>query len=227
MKRFYKDAAATPDRGVALDGRPVRTPGKALLAVPTDALADAIAAEWHAQGEDIDPRSMHLTGLANAAIDRVAGDPATFAAGLSAYGESDLLCYRAESPQALVSRQSAAWDPLLNWAAERFDVAFAVISGVMHAHQPAATVARLAAVTAARDSFALAGLFPLVTISGSLIAALAISEEAFDADAVWDAVTVDERWQAENWGVDALEAKTQALRRRDFMAATRFLELLR
>ena len=227
MKRFYKEAAATPARGIALDGRPVRTPGKALLTAPTDALADAIAAEWRAQGEEIDPRSMMFTGLANAAIDRVAGDPATFAAGLSSYGESDLLCYRAESPQALVSRQADDWDPLLDWAAKRYDVTFTIVSGIMHTHQPAATIERLAAVTIARDSFALAGLFPLVTISGSLIAALAISEEAFDADVVWDAVTVDERWQVENWGEDNLAAEAQALRRRDFMAGAHFLQLLR
>lgn len=227
MKRFYKIVAATPERGITLDGRPVRTPGKALLSVPTDALAKAIAAEWDAQGEEIDPRSMHFTGLANAAIDRVAGDPAVFGRGLSTYGESDLLCYRAEAPQALVTRQAEAWNPLLDWAAKRYDVAFTVVSGIMHVHQPGATLERLAAVTEARDSFALAALFPLVTISGSLVAALAISEGAFDAEAVWDAVMVDERWQAENWGEDALEAKTQALRHRDFMAGARFLELLR
>ena len=226
MKRFYKTVAVTPDRGIALDGRPVRTPGKALLAVPTDALAEAIAAEWAAQGEEIDPRAMHQTGLANAAIDRVADDPAVFAAGLAGYGESDLLCYRAEGPAGLVARQSAAWDPLLDWAARRYDIAFATVTGIIHVHQPAATIARLAAVTAARDRFALAGLFPLVTISGSLVAALAVAERAFEAEAIWDAVIVDELWSAEQWGEDALAAEALALRRTDFLAAARFLRLL-
>jgi len=226
MKRFYTQVTVTPEGGIALDGRPVRTPGKALLAVPTAALAQAIGEEWAAQGETIDPRSMRLTGLANAAIDRVAGDPATFATGLSVYGESDLLCYRAGSPAGLVARQEEAWDPLLDWAARRFDVAFVTVTGIIHAAQPAATLDRLAAVTAARDRFALAGLLPLVTISGSLVAALAVAERAFDAETIWQAVTVDEAWSAEQWGEDSLAAEAQALRRADFLAAARFLALL-
>lgn len=226
MKRFYTTVAVTPERGIALDGRPVRTPGKAPLAVPTDGLAEAIAQEWAAQGETIDPRSMHMTGLANAAIDRVSDDPAVFAAGLAGYGESDLLCYRAEGPAGLVARQSAAWDPLLDWAARRYDVAFTTVTGIIHVHQPAATIARLAAVTVARDRFALAGLFPLVTISGSLVAALAVAERAFAAEAIWDAVIVDELWSAEQWGEDALAAEALALRRADFLAAAGFLKLL-
>lgn len=230
MKRFYKEAAIaeTPEGlGITLDGRPVRTPGRAPLTLPTRALADAIVTEWAGQGEQIDPRSMVLTGLANAAIDRVAPDPASFAAGLAAYGESDLLCYRADGPAPLVQRQADAWDPLLDWAAKRHDIAFVTVAGIMHAPQHALTIERLAAATAARDTFALAGLSPLVTISGSLVAALALAEGAFDAEAVWTAVTVDERWQAEQWGEDALAQQAEAARRRDFLTAARFLELLR
>jgi chaperone required for assembly of F1-ATPase len=227
MKRFYKQVSVTPEGGVALDGRPVRTPARAPLVAPTAALADAIAAEWTAQGEDIDPRSMRFTGLANAAIDRVASDPASFARGLSVYGESDLLCYRAESPDALIRRQAEAWDPLLEWAAARYDVAFNVTAGIVHLAQPPATLERLAAATAARDPFALAGLSPLVTISGSLVAALAVAEGAMAPDVIWSATIVDELWQAERWGEDTLATQTMAARREEFLAAAEFLALLR
>jgi len=227
MKRFYKVAAATPDGGIALDGRPVRTPGRAPLVAPTAALADAIAAEWDAQGDQIDPRAMRFTGFANAAIDRIAPDLVTFAQGLSVYGESDLLCYRADGPAALVRRQAEAWDPLLGWAAKRYDVAFNVTAGIVHVAQPPATLERLAAATLARDAFALAGLSPLVTISGSLVVALAVAEEAVLVDEAWSAVIVDEQWQAEQWGEDALAVQALAARRDDFAAAAEFLALLR
>lgn len=226
MKRFYKTAEATAEGGIVLDGRPVRTPGRAALIAPTAALAEAIAVEWNAQSGTIDPRSMRFTGLANAAIDRVAPDPAAFAAGLAVYGESDLLCYRAEGPQALVDRQREAWDALLDWAAKRYDIAFQVTVGVIHAAQPPATIERLAAATAARDAFALAGLSPLVTISGSLVVALAITEGAVTAEDAWTAVTVDERWQAEQWGEDALATQALEARRAEFLDAARFLRLL-
>ena len=225
MKRFYRIVTVTPDSGIALDGRPVRTPGRAPLVAPTAALADAIAAEWDAQGDEIDPRSMRFTGLANAAIDRVAPDAAGFASGLATYGESDLLCYRADHPAALAARQARAWDPLLDWATRRYDVAFAVTAGVVHVAQPTATIERLAAATAAHDAFALAGLSPLVTISGSLVAALAIADRAIDGASIWQAVTVDERWQAEKWGEDALAMAAQEARRVEFLDAARFLAL--
>lgn len=226
MKRFYKNAEATADGGIALDGRPVRTPGRAPLIAPTPALAGAIAAEWAAQGDEIDPRAMRFTGLANAAIDRVSADPESFARGIAVFGESDLLCYRAEGPAPLVRRQADAWDPLLDWAASRYDIAFAVTTGIIHAPQPPATLERLTAATAARDPFALAGLSPLVTISGSLIAALAVAEDAFDPADVWTRVTVDERWQAEQWGEDTLAAQALDAKRAEFMDAARFLTLL-
>lgn len=227
MKRFYEKVTVTSGRGIALDGRPVRTPGRAALALPSDALAEAVAEEWRAQREAIDPRSMPLTGLANAAIDRVTADPAAFAAALANYAESDLLCYRAAEPAELVARQAAAWNPLLDWAARRYDVAFTVTAGIVHKPQPPETLARLGEAAAAREAFAVAGLSPLVTIAGSLIAALAVAERAFDAAIVWNAVTVDERWQAEKWGEDALAAEALEARRFEFMTAARFLDLLR
>lgn len=226
MKRFWDQVAITPANGIALDGKPVRTPGRAPLEVPTAALAEAIAAEWRAVGETIDPRAMPLTGLANAAIDRIATDPRAFASGLGAYGETDLLYYRADSPPELAARQAAAWDPLLDWARERYDVHFEPAVGVMHHPQPPATVARLHDAVGSLDAFRLAALSPLVTVSGSLVAALALLEGAADADTVWRASQVDEDWQAELWGEDALAARARAAHRADFDAGARLLGLL-
>ena len=229
MKRFWKAVTVEPeDEGFAirLDGRPVKTPARAALVVPTEALAQAIAEEWRAVGETIDPRAMPLTGLANAAIDRVAPERQAFADGLARYAEADLACYRAEGPRELVGRQEQHWDSLLGWARRRFDVDFATTSGLMHVAQPQATVERLAHAVAALDAFRLAGLSPLVTIGGSLVAALAVLERVMPAEQAWDAVSVDERWQLQQWGSDAEAEVALANRRRDFLAAARFLELL-
>lgn len=226
MKRFWKDVTVDADLGVRLDDRPVRTPGRAPLLLPTAALADAIAEEWRAVDGDIDPRAMPLTGMANAAIDRIAPDPAAFAAGLAAYGESDLLCYRADSPPDLVVRQAALWDRPLDWARDRYDVHFEIVAGVIHRPQPDATIERLGAAIAVRATFELAPLSPIVTITGSLVLALALAERAMDTDAVWAAANLDEDWQAEQWGEDELAIKARETRQRDFEAAARFLSLV-
>lgn len=227
MKRLWKDVAVDEDGVVTLDQRPVRTPGRAPLALPTAALADAVAQEWRAVEETVDPRAMPITGLANAAIDRIAPDLSTFAAGLARYGESDLLYYRADAPAPLVERQAAAWDPLLAWARARYDVAFEVTTGVMHRAQPPATVRRLGEAVAALPPFTLAGLSPVVTLTGSLVAGLALVEEAAEPDAVWRAATIDEDWQVEMWGEDALAAEARANQRREFDAGVRFLTAAR
>ncbi len=229
MRRFYKVAEAIETEGgwsVRLDGKPVRTPAKAHLAVPYRALGEAIAAEWAAQGDTIVPQSMPLTGLANAAIDRLGANRAAFVAELARYAETDLLCYRAEGPLDLIAAQAAAWDPLLDWAAKRYDVAFAVTSGIMHKPQPPATVERLKAAIEARDDFALVPMQPLVTISGSLVIALALAEGAIDSQTAWNAAQVDETYQVAHWGDDDLAIAARASRRADFDAAGRFLELL-
>ena len=229
MKRFWTTAEAVAEDGgwgVRLDVRPLRTPGRAPLLVPTEALAKAIAGEWASAGETIDPRAMPLTGLANAAIDQVAPDRAAFAAGLARYAEADLACYRAEGPETLARRQQESWDSLLGWARRRFDVDFAVTTGIVHVAQPKPTVVRLAHEVAALDAFRLAGLSPLVTIGGSLVAALEVLEGALTPDDAWAAVSIDERWQIEKWGSDAEAELAIANRRRDFLAAARFLELL-
>ena len=229
MKRFWKEAAvvqAGERWAIELDGRPVRTPLREALQVPARALADAIAAEWNAVEDDIDPRAMPMTGLANAAIDRVAANRAAFAANLAKYAEADLACYRADTPPALVERQAGEWDALLGWARRRFDVDFAVTTGITHVEQPAATVERLAHAVAALDDVRLAGLSPMVTAGGSLIAALAVAEGAWDADKAWAAVTVDDEWQRERWGSDAEAEAALEGRRADFLAGARFIGLL-
>ncbi len=229
MKRFYKEVSARSAGDgyqILLDERPVKTPARNALAVPTERLGQAIAEEWRGQGEEIDPRSMPLTGLANAAIDRVAPDKAAFAEGLARYGESDLLCYRAEAPSGLVSRQAELWDPPLAWARRRFDIDFEIVEGIMHRPQPANTVEQLGRAVAARDAFELAALSPLVTIGGSLVLVLALIEDEISFETAWSAATLDEQWQLEQWGADAEAEKALDARRRDFEAAYRFLKLL-
>ncbi len=225
MKRFYQQVEVS-DGQILLDGRPVRTPARAPLILPSTMLAEAVAAEWRAQGDQIDPRSMPLTGLSNAAIDRVAPDPTAFIRPLAAYAESDLLCYRADAPAELIARQAAAWDPLLAWARQRYDVHFAVTSGIVHRPQPEATVARLSEALAARDPFSLAALSPIITTGGSLVVGLALAEDAIAPAAAFDITHLDELWQAERWGEDAQAAAARDARRRDFLAAADLLRLL-
>ncbi len=228
MKRFYKEAAAAPaERGwqVTLDGRAIRTPAKALLVVPNQPLADAIAAEWAAQGEEVKPASMPLTGLANAAVDRVSTGRDAFIDGLAAYAEGDVLAYRAEHPDDLVQRQDAVWNPILDWAEKRYGVEFVLVQGIMHKPQPAETVAALRGALTTLDDFTLTAMQPLITISGSLVIALALLDGAIDAEAGWTAAHLDELYQVEKWGEDSLAAEARANRRADFDAALRFVRL--
>ncbi len=226
MKRFWTEAKAEGGT-VLLDGKPVRTPKRNPLSLPTPALAEAIAAEWTGVGEELDPRALPLTGLANAAIDIVAPDRPAFAEALAKYGESDLLAYRADSPAELITRQAGDWDPLLDWVRGRYDVHVDLVTGIMHRPQPPATVARLRDATAALGAFELAALSPLVTIGGSLIAGLALVERAFSPDQLWEAVNLDELWQEEQWGADELSAQARAVRRAEWDSAARFLDMLR
>jgi chaperone required for assembly of F1-ATPase len=229
VKRFWKEvkvARAEVGWTISLDGRPVRTPARAPLIVPTQALANAIADEWRSVGEAIDPRALPLTGLANAAIDRIAPAREAFAEGLASYAEADLACYRAEGPSGLVARQEKEWDALLAWARRRFDVDFVTTSGLMHVEQPTETVRQLGHRLGMLNPFQLAGLSPLITIGGSLVAALAVLEKAITPEQAWDAVSIDERWQLERWGSDDDAEAALETRRRDFLAAARFLELL-
>lgn len=226
MKRFWKDVTVE-DGAILLDGRAVRTPARAPLTVPTAALAGAVADEWRAVGEKIDPRAMPLTGFSNAAIDKIAPDVAGFAAGLATYGETDLLCYRAENPPELAARQAAIWDPLLDWARTRYDIGFVVTAGIVHRAQPPETLARLSGAVATRSAFELAALSPVVSIGGSLVVALMLAEDAIAADTAFDATHLDELWQAELWGEEWMAADARALRRADFVNSARMLALLR
>ena len=229
MRRFWKSAAAVERDGgweIRLDDKPLRTPARELLIVPTEALAQAIAEEWAQVADNVDPREMPLTGLANAAIDRIGPDKISFAEGLARYTEADLACYRAEGPEDLVERQANEWNRLLNWGRRRFDVDFNTTSGIVHVGQPAATVERLSQAVRSLPPLKLAGLSPLVTIGGSLVAALGVLEGAFEPEQAWEAVSVDDLWQLEKWGSDAEAEAALANRRRDFLAAAVFLELL-
>jgi chaperone required for assembly of F1-ATPase len=229
MKRFYTSAsvaAGTQGFAVHLDARPLRTPARAPLLLPTAALADAVAAEWNGQGETIAPRSMPLTGLANAAIDRVAPDCTGFARGLAVFAENELLAYRADGPAPLVARQAALWDPWLAWARQRYDIDFTLVTGIIHRPQPAATLDRMHAAYAAFDAFRLAALNPVVTISGSAIIGLAVAEGQIDAATAWEIGHLDELWQAEQWGKDPLAEAAHKERQDDLDAAVRFLRLL-
>lgn len=229
MKRFWKEVAVGSEGGgwtIKLDGRPVRTPARASLVVPSNKLAEAIAGEWRSVEGVIGPGEMPLTGIANAAIDRVAPERQAFAEGLARYGEADLVCYRAQGPFELARRQEREWDKLLGWARRRYDVDFATTCELMHVPQPPATIERLAHAVSLLDPFRLAGLSPLVTIGGSLLAALAVLEGEAPPEDAWCAVTVEERWQIERWGGDQEAETLLANRRRDFLAAAHFLKLL-
>lgn len=229
MKRFWEAAsleAVTDGWAILLDGRRIKTPARADLVVPSEALARAIAEEWEAVEEKVDPRAMPMTGFANAAIDRIEPSREEFAAGLAKYGEGELCCYRADAPDTLCAAQAEAWDPLLDWAAKRYDVSFRTTQGIMHVDQPGATVDRLKAAIMAEDAYTLAGLSPIVTIGGSLVAALAVREGAVTPEAAWDAVEVDARHQAERWGADPEAVARDEARKRDFLDGARLLALL-
>lgn len=229
-KRFWKQAtaeAAETGFTVRLDGRAVKTPAKAPLVVPTLALAQGIAAEWDAQQGVVKPDTMPLTRAANSAIDKVAPLRAAVIAELSGYGGTDLLCYRATEPDALIARQAAAWDPLLDWAATALHAPLSVTHGVIPIPQPQDSLDRLTARVARFGSFELAGLHDLVAISGSLVLALAVAEGRLGADQAFEMSRIDNRWQAEQWGEDAEEAEAEALRRAAFLQADRFLGLCR
>ncbi|MPT48513.1 MAG: ATPase [Sphingobium sp.] len=230
MKRFYKEVSTVAlgdGHHIHLDGRPVRTPARMALALPNAALAEAIAQEWRDQGEKIDPASMPITGLANAAIDQIAPNPTAFAETISVYGESDLLCYRADTPSELVAHQAKTWQPLLDWASARYDISFTVTSGIIHVAQSPATLARLREIVGAQDAFTMAALSPLVSLSGSLVISLAVIENAFERDALWQAAELDEIWQAAQWGEDDEATARRAIREAEFHRTARFADLVR
>ena len=169
---------------------------------------------------------MPLTGLANAAIDRVAPDIHAFATAVAVYAETDLLCYRADGPAELIGHQAETWDPLIDWAQQRYNIEFEIVHGIMHERQPSETVSRLAAAVHGYDAWRLVAFQPLVTIAGSLIIALALAEGEIDVESGFAAAQLDELWQAEKWGEDSFATQARENKRADFKAAARFLALL-
>ncbi|MFN3662961.1 ATP12 family chaperone protein [Yoonia sp.] len=229
-KRFWTSATPAACEGgytVTLDSRSVKTPAKAALIVPTMKMAQAIAAEWDAQTGLVDPRTMPVTRSANAAIDKVHPQRAEVVALLSEYGDSDLLCYRATGPDTLVALQAKHWDPVLDWAAQELDAPLVVGQGVMHVTQDAGCLARLRARLDAFDDFALAATHDLISLSGSLVLALAITRGNLTAARAWEMSRLDEDWQITQWGEDEEAAAAAAVKRDAFLHAERFFHLAR
>ena len=228
QKRFWKTATVV-DRdggfGVALDARTVNTPNKTPLVLPTFQMAEAIAAEWDAQVEKIDPLTMPVTRAANSSVDKVAPQQAEVVANLASYGDSDLLCYRAAGPVELIARQAERWDPVLDWAAQEFGTRLNVCEGVMHVDQDAALLAKLHAEVASMSNFALAGAHDLIAISGSLILALGVTRGAFAPEDAWLLSRLDEHWQTEQWGEDEEAMAHEALKQEAFLNAARFYRM--
>ena len=227
-KRFWKEVsvqALDAGFGIQLDARPVRTPAKALMVVPTRAMAEAIADEWRAVEKEIDPRRMPVTRAANAAIDKVAPQFVEVADLIAAYGASDLLCYRAVGRAEMVAAQATAWDPMLDWAARRFDAPLKVTSGVAPIDQPTDSVRRLSAQVHACDNFQLTALYDLVSLSGSLVLGLAMTSGDFQPETLWTLSRFDEDWQAREWGEDEEASVIAERKREDFLRACHFWKL--
>ena len=226
--KFYKSASAIETDGgfaVALDGKPIRTPGENALVAPNRALADAMASEWNAQVQQIDPMSMPLTRLANSTIDGVAANTQAVADDIAKYFGSDLLFYRASFPEELIARQARHWDPLLRWAADDLSAHFILTEGVMHITQPDQAVGA-ARARLPDDAWSVAALHVVTTITGSALLALALKAGFLDASQVWAAAHVDEDWNAEKWGSDGEVELRRAARMRDFEAAALVLKAL-
>lgn len=231
MKRFYKETAVDAGEGgfrVLLDGKPVRTPAKAVLIVPTQALAMAISDEWRsvAEGAEIKAAHLPLTRLATTGLDRVPGQRERVIDDTAKYAGSDLLCYRASDPESLVRRQQMTWQPLLDWAAERYDAPLVVREGMSFVAQPEESVVKLRAAVAAHDDLALSSLYNLTHISGSVVVALATSERRLSAEDAFAAAQLDEIYQVERWGDDPIARERRTGVRKDIEAGARFLELL-
>ncbi|MGA7458475.1 MAG: ATP12 family protein [Methyloceanibacter sp.] len=230
-KRFYQHVTTDTEGGegaaLKLDGKPVRTPGKAALRLPTRALAEAIAEEWRAQGERIDPLSMPLTRIANSTIDGVVGREGAVIDDIMAHAGSDLLCYRAPAPEGLVKAQETHWDPVLGWAKTTLGAPLFLAEGVAHVAQPEASLGRLREALLGGDAFSLAALHVMTALTGSALLALAVAQGRLTPEAAWEAAHVDEDWQISQWGEDAEAAERRKNRRRDFAAAARTLALAR
>ncbi len=228
IRRFWKGAGTESCAGgftIRLDGRAVRTPARTLLVVPTLGLANAIAAEWDAQTGTVRPEIMPLTRTANSALDKVVPQFAEVAGLLAAYGGTDLLCYRALAPEALIARQAAAWDPLLDWSDCVLKSPLTATAGVIHIGQPPDSLQRLSDLVHGFSPFHLAALHDLIALSGSLVLALAVTRDRLAAKDAWALSRIDESWQAELWGQDEAAAELTAVKHAAFLDAARFFGL--
>jgi len=230
-KRFYKAVSVVPvEEGFAvhLDGKPVRTPGKALLALPTEAAAVLVADEFAEQGETINPVTMPVMRLVNTAIDGVASDPQAVLEDILRFAASDLLCYRTDAPQGLVERQNEHWDPVIDWARAALGARFNLAEGIIHVEQPRESIAVLGSYLAQRaEPLRLAAIHLMTSLTGSALLALAVDFGELDVEAAWAAGHVDEDWQIEHWGQDAEAVARRAARKRDMVAAVSLLEALK
>lgn len=231
-KRFYREVAVGPSpdgpdgvHAVLLDGRQVRAPGGTALAVESRALADAIAEEWAAQGDEVVPESMPLTQLAFTALERVAPQPAGVEENLVKYAETDLLCYRVAQPDSLAARQAAAWQPLVDWAASVLAAPLQVTTGILPVEQPADSVQQLATAVGELDVHRLTALAAVTQAAGSLLIGLAVVYGEIDGDEAADAADLDEAWQSEQWGQDREALQRRRALREEIAAARRYLDL--
>lgn len=228
--RFWKETTvvAAQERSgwtIALDGRHIKTPAKSGLVLPTPAMAEAVAQEWDAQQDQIDPSTMPVTRAANSAIDKVAVQFDEVAGLIADYADSDLLCYRAEAPAELTSRQAQAWDPLLDWAAERFDARLTPVTGIMHKAQDPRALSVLRTQVRQMTEFELTGFSDLVALSGSLVIGFAAVHNVNDPGNLFDISHIDEAWQEQQWGRDDEAHEVMQIKRREFLAAKHFFDL--
>lgn len=231
MKRFYKETSVDSGEGgyrILLDGRPMRTPAKAVLVVPTRALAEAIATEWREVPEkaEINVSHLPLTRLAATGLDRVTGQRARVIEDTAKYAGSDMLCYRASEPETLVTRQLETWQPLLDWASARYGARLVAVEGLAFFSQPQDAIARLHEAVAAHSDLGLSALYNLTHICGSLVVALAVAEGRLSAEQAFAAAQLDELYQIERWGEDPIATRRHEGIRRDIAAGARFLALL-
>jgi len=228
MKRFYKVVGVVPAGGgfgVVLDGKPIKSPAKADLVLPSRALAEAVAAEWEAQVGEVVPSAMPLMQLAATAIDKVAPNRALIIDTIAPYGGTDLLCYRAEAPAELAGRQATAWQPLLDWAMTAHDAPLTATSGIVHQAQPEASLAALRAAVAVQDDWRLTALHQATALTGSLVLGLALLAGRIDADEAFELAELDASFQIERWGEDAEATARRAALRAELKAAQRLVEL--
>jgi chaperone required for assembly of F1-ATPase len=225
-KRFYKEAGvAEAESGftITLDGKPIKTPSGRTVTVPVRAIAEAVAAEWRAQQDTIDPPTMPLTRFANSVVEGVADKVDAVADDIAKYLGSDLLFYRAGHPEALVAREAAHWDPILFWAADTLGAHFILAEGIVHVRQPDSAIAAARAALPS-DAWQVAALHVVTSLTGSALLALALFHGVLDSDEVWAAAHVDEDWNIEKWGVDEEVAARRAARLVDFRAAVGILK---